>query len=570
MSQTESHGRLSREEIAQRDIGRTTITPGLAWLVSLSFLATLVIPPTLQLIEDVRSSERQQTPSCAEIFKTLPTVAEAYRRQTGNVWERIFSANRRMVQNIGAYERQLEERSLLTTTFLPPTQHWLTRLAGLGNEKAYVGKQGWLFYRPDVDFVTGPGFLEPAVLRRRRNSSLAQSVQPDPRPAILEFRDQLAARGIKLILLPMPGKAAICPDQLARRAAASNEVLTNPSFKQFQEEMETANIPVLDPTPLLMQAQARKVNQFLRTDTHWTPEAMELVAIELKNLIERTCSLREPLGEPYPERLREVENLGDIAAMLHLPPDQKLFPPERVTIREITELDGSPWRPSESAEILLLGDSYTNIYSLPEMNWGANAGLAERLSAALARPVDRLAQNDGGSHAVRQTLHQQIAQGRDRLKGKSVVIWEFAVRELSGGDWKSFPMAAPGPNQDASRKPASPAVESVLVKGTVRAAAGAPQPGSVPYRDAVTGVHLEKVTSADPESVPDELLIYAWGLRENQIQEAARFTPGQQVTLRLIPWEQVRNKYERFNRIELDDPDFKLIELPLYWAEEQP
>jgi alginate O-acetyltransferase complex protein AlgJ len=235
------------------------------------------------------------------------------------------------------------------------------------------------------------------------------------------------------------------------------------------------------------------------------------------------------------------------------------------------EPDGEPWQPSESADVLLLGDSYTNIYSLPEMNWGEGAGLAERLSLALGRPVDRLAQNDGGSHAVRQTLHQQIAQGHDRLKGKSVVIWEFAVRELSGGDWKSFPMAAPSPDQETPRHgPASPAAESVLVSGIVRAAAGAPQPGSVPYRDAVTGLHLEKVVGSGGDAVAEELLVYIWGLRDNQLQNAARFAPGQKVTLRLTPWESVRNKYERFNRIELDDPDFKLIDLPVYWAEETP
>jgi alginate O-acetyltransferase complex protein AlgJ len=61
--------------------------------------------------------------------------------------------------------------------------------------------------------------------------------------------------------------------------------------------------------------------------------------------------------------------------------------------------------------------------------------LAEQLGFELQRPVDRLTRHDAGAWATRAMLADAM-QRADRLAGKKVVIWEFAVRELSEGDWK--------------------------------------------------------------------------------------------------------------------------------------
>ncbi|MGE5192393.1 MAG: alginate O-acetyltransferase AlgX-related protein [Deltaproteobacteria bacterium] len=575
MSEGDAPARPTREVIAQREIGRTDISAGLAWLMTVSFLFTLAVPPAAQLVHELCLGGASGAPTCLALFHVLPEVADVFERAEGSLWNRVLAANRRLLRHIEEYEKQLEDRSLLTQHLLGPTQNWLTGMAGLGNENAYVGRGGWLLYRPDVDYLTGPGFLEAAVLHRRAlgdKSHLAPPL-PDPRPAILEFHEQLARRGIRLIVMPMPGKSAIHPERLSSRFDGSEGPLENPSFPRLCQELRDAGVLVFDPAPFMTRQKraSKEIGQFLRTDTHWAPDAMQLVAGQLKDFIDRHCLLPPRPPVEFGERMREVENLGDIAIMLHLPEDQTLFPPEKVTIREVVEPDGRPWEPDEGADVLLLGDSYTNIYSLPEMNWGSTAGLAERLSFALRRPVDRLAQNDGGSHAVRQALYQQLARGHDRLAGKRIVIWEFAVRELAFGDWKTFPMPEPSPAEDATHtSPPSPSAGAPIVRGTVRAAGGAPQPGSVPYRDAVTGVHLDGVEGVGSAFPHGEIVVYLWGMRDNRLVSAAKFVPGQKVTLRLTAWDTVREKYERFNRIELDDPDFRLAELPTYWAEEAP
>ena len=130
-----------------------------------------------------------------------------------------------------------------------------------------------------------------------------------------------------------------------------------------------------------------------------------------------------------------MRNTGDVARMLDLPPGHPLFPPESVWLRRVLQPDGSPWRSSRDADVLLLGDSFSNIYSLESMGWGTSAGFAEQLSYTLRRPIDRLVQNDEGAFATREMLQRDPG----RLNGKRVVVYQFAARELAFGDWKVIP-----------------------------------------------------------------------------------------------------------------------------------
>ena len=92
----------------------------------------------------------------------------------------------------------------------------------------------------------------------------------------------------------------------------------------------------------------------------------------------------------------------------------------------------------------------------------------------------------------------------------------------------------------------------------------------MPYRDAITAVHLVEIEPRRGSSPGSEIVVYLWGMRDNQWTDAARYHPGQVLTLDLTPWAQAQKTYGRFTRVELDDPDFVLIDLPTFWAEEIP
>jgi len=175
---------------------------------------------------------------------------------------------------------------------------------------------------------------------------------------------------------------------------------------------------------------------FLVQDTHWTPAWMEHVARALAAHVSGLGVLG-PAPAPAWHAVEEgAERVGDLVDMLKLPEDQALFLPQAVRIHTVKDAQGNAWESDAGAEILLLGDSFTNVFSLEGMGWGAAAGLGPHLSLALQRPLDMIAQNDSGAFVTRRALARELAAGSDRLAGKRVLIWEFAARELSAGDWK--------------------------------------------------------------------------------------------------------------------------------------
>jgi alginate O-acetyltransferase complex protein AlgJ len=334
----------------------------------------------------------------------------------------------------------------------------------------------------------------------------------------------------------------------------------NPSFEDFNRRLAQAGVAVFDPATLLAEAKARASERplFLKTDTHWTPPAMEMTAAALAGFARQTVTLPAPQPERFTTVEKTVEAMGDVALMLKLPAGQKVYPPERVRVRQVLEKNRY-WRPAADAGVLFLGDSFANIYSLEPMGWGEAAGFAEHLSLALGLPVDAMCRNDAGSHATREMLAKELQRGQDRLAGKKLVIWEFAARELASGDWKHLAMTLGEKHDVGMYVPA--AGKTVEIRGTVRAASPAPRPGSVPYKDHIVMVHLAEIESTDdPAAAGKEAVVFVWSMRDNVATAAARYRPGDTVRLRLRPWADVAEKYEAINRSELEGDEILLAE----------
>ena len=203
------------------------------------------------------------------------------------------------------------------------------------------------------------------------------------------------------------------------------------------------------------------------------------------NGIARKTTDLSPATNRFNAAASDVTNLGDVAMMLKFPTDWKVFEPETATVHQVT--DGmQPWQADVKSEVLFLGDSFANIYSLEPMGWGESAGLVEHLSLMLGLPVDKITRNDAGSFATREMLAKDLQRGNDRLAGKKLVIWEFASRELAFGDWKNIPLALKEKQEAEMYVP--PTGKTVDVRSTVRAVSPAPKPGSVPYKDHIVMV----------------------------------------------------------------------------------
>jgi alginate O-acetyltransferase complex protein AlgJ len=435
------HGGRSREEIAKAEIAQTVVSPRIARGLVAFFLSAIAIVPSIETLA-ARASTGSFPAIWSHLTDTPARMSAALQTLSANaapsLWQQLLAANRAVLAGLSEFESSLEDESILGRALRPWAQVALSGWLGAGNERVYVGRKDdsgtrWLFYRPDLEYLTNRGFLDDDVLRRRR-SAVAEWTDlpaPDPRPAIRDFHRQLAALGITLVVMPTPVKPGIHPEKMAG-SLHQDRGAQNPSYARFLDWLASEGIAVFDPASMLIEAR-RSGAQYLATDTHWRPEAMQLAAERLAAFITERAPLAAAGASGYRIDEQEISNQGDTVAMLDLPRHQRLFPQERLVISRVVNGDGSRWQSDRGADVLVLGDSFSNIYSLASMGWGDSAGFVEQLSFALARPVDRIVQNDDGAFATRALLANA---GPERLAGKRVVVWQFAARELASGNWK--------------------------------------------------------------------------------------------------------------------------------------
>jgi SGNH hydrolase-like domain, acetyltransferase AlgX len=420
-----------REQEAYDEIARTRISPSLAsWMVA-GFLVLLATGPALETLAVAGGRSQVVRPLAGP---SAPGVAAALDALRGSIAE---------------LELRFDERSELVRRVRPWVQAALFRFARYGNERAYVGRDGWLVFRPDFDHLTSRragAALVPVVVSTTPSTRVTRAPRTvregDPVATIVDFRDQLAARGIALVLLPAPVKPTIHSESLA--AAAGAAPLVPPRQTAILDAVAAAGVEVLDPSASLARRAAGGTPTYLLADTHWRPETLDAVARELAIALRAGVELPTGDAARWREEQHSVEGLGDTAVLLDLPPPVARSLREQVDAARVVAADGSPWRSTSGAPVLLLGDSFSAVFSQPDLGWGSGAGLAERLSFHLGLPVDRILRNAGGASATREVLADELTDDPTRLDGVAVVVWELAARELTQGAWRPVTLPASG------------------------------------------------------------------------------------------------------------------------------
>ena len=348
--------------LEHRSIGDTTVSNPVAWISVAGFL--LLIASQLAVTLSNGSLARSVGGWWQASTQAL-TADASDRERTRNAL--LHDATERL-------EEDLTEASWLRRLVREWGQLALTRLGGVGNTQVLLGDRGgegrWLFFAPATEHVLAPPFLDSGTQRRRAKAASAWEPRPhtDPLAAIRGLAADLDGQGIRLLVVPAPSKVSLRPERLS---SSLGSPVVNSSYGEFLQRLESEGISTVDLMPILMDLPPDE--RYLARDSHWSPAAVEAVA---RAVAERARALGSaPFEQPashYQRRHLAVEGRGDLVDLLGLPPGHEPIS-QRVKIQPVFERN-QPWRADRRAPVLLLGDSFSNVYSQEGLGWGSGAG----------------------------------------------------------------------------------------------------------------------------------------------------------------------------------------------------
>ncbi|MEY2489966.1 MAG: alginate O-acetyltransferase complex protein AlgJ [Verrucomicrobiota bacterium] len=303
------------------------------------------------------------------------------------------------------------------------------------NAAACAESDGWLFFAAEFRLLSLGRFWgdEAPRVSRSHKPDLA-----DPIPAIVDFQKQLKARGIDLLVVPVPPKAAIYPEKILSGFDVRADDAA-PLLHRFYEELRAAGIDVLDLTPLFIQNRNdKRGGVFCKTDSHWSGVGCALAAKAIAENVrgKLTASASE---KEYAADWKEEEIKGDLINLL--PPDSPKPGPEKIAVRSVSEKGtNAAVQPDPNSPVLLLGDSHTLVFHdfLAE-----RAGLIDQLAQELGFAPDLIGTRGSGATPVRITLYRHSLKNPDYLAKKKIVVWCFAAREFTetAEGWAKVPIS---------------------------------------------------------------------------------------------------------------------------------
>ncbi|MFM8720348.1 MAG: hypothetical protein ACKOFH_12610, partial [Chthoniobacterales bacterium] len=171
-------GGLSVGESYAQGWSRTVVARPVAIGLSVLFSIGLIVVP---ILDGLLGSWREPAQKARE---GISKVIGSLKKQGRNAFA-LVDANNAALGAIKSFETSLEDSSALADMIRPPALDALLRVGGAGSEEAYIGRDGWIFYRSDVDAVV-----------------MDSAISNEAARGIADFSEQLAGRGIRLIVVP--------------------------------------------------------------------------------------------------------------------------------------------------------------------------------------------------------------------------------------------------------------------------------------------------------------------------------------------------------------------------------
>jgi len=303
------------------------------------------------------------------------------------------------------------------------------------NAAASAEADGWLFFAAEFRLLSLGRFWGDAAARVSRSHKAELA---DPVPAMVDFQKQLKERGIDLLVVPVPPKAAIYPEKILAAFNVESDDAA-PFLHRFYEELRTSGLDVLDLTQLFVQSRDdKRGGVFCKTDSHWSGLGCMLAARAIAEKVRDKLTTAGSRKE-YVSEWKDAQISGDLASLL--PPGSPKGGPERIEVRAVSEKGtGAAVEPEANSPVLLLGDSHTLVFHdfLAE-----RAGLVDQLTQELGFAPDLIGTRGSGATPVRISLYRHSLKNPDYLAKKKVVVWCFSAREFTEATegWGKIPVA---------------------------------------------------------------------------------------------------------------------------------
>jgi alginate O-acetyltransferase complex protein AlgJ len=308
-----------------------------------------------------------------------------------------------------------------------------SRSAQSENAAVIPGLDGWFFLFSDIRFLSAGQFWGTDAVKVSRAHKPESA---DPIPAIVDFHNELKRRGIDLLLMPVPPKAAIYPEKILPDVDLHGETAA-PFLARFYDELRKREIDVVDLSPVFLQNRANEHGPvFCKTDTHWSGLGCVLAAQTIKEKIGEKLAAQP--RKNYAAEWKDTTikgDLGDLAGS-----NAKKLEPEKIAIRAISDKETSAAiNPDPNSPLLIIGDSHTLVFHdfLAE-----KSGLLDQLAYEIGFAPDLIGTRGSGATSVRVSLYRRTRKDPGYLPRKKIIVWCFAAREFTESDqgWDKVPV----------------------------------------------------------------------------------------------------------------------------------
>lgn len=299
---------------------------------------------------------------------------------------------------------------------------------------AIRGKDDWLFFVPELRYLSAGKFWGPAAT----SVSKAPPTAADPLPAILDFKQQLESKGIDLLIVPVPAKAAIYPDKLVDGASLEVAARVDTAQAEFLKLLNSHNIKTIDLTATFLQYRRDHPGTplYSKEDTHWSGAGINLAADAIAAIVKNEGWYGDAAKSKFVAKPTQVTVKGDLVDMLS---DNKPGA-ETLNLTLVKTESGNAIASNRESPLVLLGDSHNLIYSIGDDMLATGSGLPENLSARLGFVPDVVGVRGSGATPSRVNLMRR----GDNLAGKKMIVWVFTAREFTeGSGWKKVPVIKP-------------------------------------------------------------------------------------------------------------------------------